>query len=358
MQVSIRKAELSDAESLRRLSIDSFVNAYAVFNTKEDMEQYLAENFSEKTIAEELVDPNVVFLVAMSETPATAGGVENTGDNSHLVGYVKLNLSRQLPGSTRPLEIARLYTDTKLIGQGIGAQILRAVEKFAYDNNFDSVCLDVWQKNYRAVNFYQREGFSICGTTQFKLGNDIQDDFIMIKKLILRDEIVLETERLYLRKFEADRDAPYFYELLNSPGWLKYIGDRKVYTVEAAKEYLENRVIKHFNEHGYGSYAVVEKSSLKSIGNAGLFKRPHLDHPDIGYAFLPGYHGKGYAYEASLAVKEYAKKLGIPKLYGVTVAYNERSVHLLTKLGLAFEKTFRIESDPEELCLYAINLKS
>lgn len=172
----------------------------------------------------------------------------------------------------------------------------------------------------------------------------------------MQEEIILHTERLYLRKFIPEKDASYFLSLVNSPGWLKYIGDRNVHTEEDALKYINDRVMKGYADHGYGGYTIIEKASGLPIGNAGLYKRPVLDHFDIGYALLPEFHGKGYAYEASAGVVEFARQEGLKKLYAITVAYNERSIHLLEKLGLKFEKLFRMEGDPEELSLFAIDL--
>lgn len=172
----------------------------------------------------------------------------------------------------------------------------------------------------------------------------------------MHEEVILETEHLYLRKFIPEQDAAYFMALVNSPGWLKYIGDRNIHTEEVAVKYLNDRVMKAYAEHGYGGYTIIEKTSSQPIGNAGLYKRPVLDHFDVGYALLPEFHGKGYAYEATAAVLEFAKESGLKKLYAITVAYNVRSIHLLEKLGLSFEKLFRMEGDPEELSLYSVDL--
>jgi|GEM_PF-151592 RimJ/RimL family protein N-acetyltransferase len=340
MAITSRLAISSDIIPIRKLAIESFSSAYARFNTEENMRQYLTEHFSEEKLLQEINEG--LILLGLHE--------------QRIVAYAKLVKpeANKIPGRN-PLEIARLYTDVNLIGQRIGVCMMNHIANEARARSCDSICLDVWQKNFRAVNFYQREYFRIVGTTRFILGEDVQDDFVMLRKLE-DEELVLETERLKLINYNSKRDAAYFIELVNSPGWLKYIGDRNVHTEDVAIEYLNNRVMKAYAENGWGGYVVVEKSTGKSIGNAGLFKRPALDDADIGYAFLPEYHGKGYALEATLAVMAYAKKLGMRKLNAITVAYNERSIHLLQKLGLKFEKYFRMEGDPEELSLYSIEL--
>ncbi|MFM2016478.1 MAG: hypothetical protein RL007_134 [Bacteroidota bacterium] len=164
--MNIRVASTADLLELRQLAIDAFVNAYAIFNKETDIQQYLAENFSEEVLRAELTNPDVVILLAEQE--------------NQILGYVKL-----VPGGSedlkfiRPVEIARLYSAVHVIGNGIGKKLVAASFDFARANNYDGIWLGVWQKNFRAVNFYQREGFRITGVTVFKLGDDVQDDFIM-----------------------------------------------------------------------------------------------------------------------------------------------------------------------------------
>ncbi len=172
----------------------------------------------------------------------------------------------------------------------------------------------------------------------------------------MTEEIIFETQRLQLRKVNPQEDAAFFIELVNSPKWLKYIGDRNLHTLETTIKYLEDRVMKSYTDNGYGGYIVIEKSSGNRVGTAGLYKRPVLDCPDVGYALLPAYEGMGYAFESANRMIELARELKLPKVYGITVAYHQRSIHLLEKLGLKFERLFRMENDPEELSLYRIDL--
>lgn len=168
--MNIRVATTADLANLRKLAIDAFINAYAMFNKETDMQQYLKENFSEDVLRAELTNPEIVILVAEQE--------------NEILGYVKL-----VPGGSedlkfnRPLEIARLYSAVQAIGSGIGKMLVTAVWDFARKNSYDGIWLGVWQKNFRAVNFYQREGFRITGVTDFKLGDDVQDDFVMAMKV-------------------------------------------------------------------------------------------------------------------------------------------------------------------------------
>lgn len=167
---------------------------------------------------------------------------------------------------------------------------------------------------------------------------------------------IIETERLRLREVDPVEDAAFFLELFNSPGFLKYVGDRNVRTVEQAQQYLNDRQAMRSGHPAAGAYTVFLKETNLPIGNCGLFIRPALDHPDIGFSFLPEYEGKGYAYETANAVMNVARQHQLPRVLGITVAYNDRSIRLLEKLGLTFERNFFMEGDPEELCLYGMDL--
>src|SRR5258706_8494910 len=98
----------------------------------------------------------------------------------------------------------------------------------------------------------------------------------------------IETERLILRQFIAN-DAGFIFKLLNSPDWLKYIGDRNIKSVQDAEAYLVNGPLKSYETNGYGLSLVSLKENGVAIGACGLLKRDFLDHPDIDFAFLPGY---------------------------------------------------------------------
>jgi RimJ/RimL family protein N-acetyltransferase len=162
--------------------------------------------------------------------------------------------------------------------------------------------------------------------------------------------LVLETERLRLGHFTLD-DTKFFIELLNSPGWIEFIGDRNVKTEEQAIQYLQNGPMKSYHENGYGLSLVETKDGLP-VGMCGIIRRTNLEHPDIGFAFLKEFTGKGYAYEIASATLNYATDtLKLSKILAITVPYNTKSIKLLEKIGMKFVKRFTNEDD-EELFLF------
>ena len=165
---------------------------------------------------------------------------------------------------------------------------------------------------------------------------------------------IAETSRLLLSKINL-KDADFFLKLVNSPHWLKYIGDRKVKTIEDAKAYLQNGTLKSYKDFGFGFYKLqLKEEGKKIIGVCGLIKREQLEDAEIGFALLPKYEGKGFGFEASAAVLKLAEeKFNIKKIIAITLAKNTSSINLLGKLGLTFEKKVKPFDDGKELLLFA-----
>lgn len=167
-------------------------------------------------------------------------------------------------------------------------------------------------------------------------------------------EIVIETERLFLRKFTLD-DADFMLEMLNTPTWLRFIGDRGVRTVEEAMEYLRNGNIRSYREYGFGFYVVVIKETQESIGICGIVKREGLEDIDIGFAFFPQFMSKGYGYESASATLNYAlNDLKIKRIVAIIDPENVSSIGLIKKIGLVFEKMIQLSPKETELLLFGI----
>lgn len=158
---------------------------------------------------------------------------------------------------------------------------------------------------------------------------------------------LLYTQRCILRKLESG-DAAFILELLNSPGWLTYIGDRKIRTGEAALNYIEQGPNASFREHGFGLFLVADITSGIAMGLCGLIKRPELPVPDLGFAFLPAYQGKGYATEAAESIIGWTRShFDFPTIAGITTTTNKASMRVLEKLGFKWEKTIPWQGEPE-----------
>jgi RimJ/RimL family protein N-acetyltransferase len=153
---------------------------------------------------------------------------------------------------------------------------------------------------------------------------------------------ILVTERLRLREFTLD-DSSFILELVNTPSWIQYIGDRKIRTPGLAEEYIEENLQKSYSKNGFGLWLMELKETKTPIGMCGLVNRESLDDVDIGFALLPKYERNGYTYEAAKATLAYAKEtLKIDKIVAITSNNNIASIGLLNKIGLHFEKELEL----------------
>jgi RimJ/RimL family protein N-acetyltransferase len=164
---------------------------------------------------------------------------------------------------------------------------------------------------------------------------------------------ILETDRLALREMTTD-DAEFLFKLLNEPSFIENIGDRNVRTIEDARQYALNGPIASYKQHGFGLYLVALKETRTPIGICGLVKRESLPDADIGYALLPEYWGRGYALEATTAMKEHAfHVLGHKALLAIVNPENRSSIRVLEKIGLRYSRMVRMSPDAAEICLYS-----
>jgi len=167
---------------------------------------------------------------------------------------------------------------------------------------------------------------------------------------------VIETERLILRKLSTD-DAKFILDLLNQPSFIHFIGDRGVRNLEDARQYILKGAVTSYERFGFGLYLTLLKEDQVPIGICGLVKRDTFKDADIGFAFLPQYWSMGYAFESASAVLAYATNvLGLKQVLGITTPDNQRSIHVLEKIGLKFEKMVRLPKDDVELKLFVLEV--
>ena len=169
---------------------------------------------------------------------------------------------------------------------------------------------------------------------------------------------VFETERLVLRHFTPD-DAPFILELLNEPGWKRFIGDRGVNTIHDAENFIRTVPIASYDKHGFGLYAVEVKDDGSLVGMCGLIKRDTLPDVDLGFALLSRFEGKGFAREAAIATLAHARDVfGLRRVVAITTEDNDRSGRVVERAGMKYEAVITIEGDPESLRLYAVEFSS
>ena len=162
----------------------------------------------------------------------------------------------------------------------------------------------------------------------------------------------IETERLIISEITIN-EASFFHELVNDPTYLQFIPDKNIYSIADAEKHITTKIIKEYQTQGFGFYLVSLKSDKTPIGMCGLIDRDGLDCLDFGFAFLKEYRGKGFAFESSKAILDFAKNtLKIDKIVAITTLNNVKSSNLLERLGFKFSKNIRIPNDPDELRLF------
>ncbi|MEP5611035.1 MAG: GNAT family N-acetyltransferase [Cyclobacteriaceae bacterium] len=163
----------------------------------------------------------------------------------------------------------------------------------------------------------------------------------------------VQTKRLSIEEATV-KDSPFLYELLNSPNWIKHIGDRGIKSIEDATAYVENSLINSYATLGFGLYKVSRRENNEPIGISGFLKRDYLEHPDIGFATLPKHEGKGYSFEAADALMKFgAQEIGLKTIYAITSDENLVSQKLLVKLGLKAIGKVQPPTNEDELLLYS-----
>jgi RimJ/RimL family protein N-acetyltransferase len=158
-----------------------------------------------------------------------------------------------------------------------------------------------------------------------------------------------ETSRLRIRPINLN-DAGFVHRLLNSEGWLDYIGDRNIRDMADAENYIQ----KILDNKQY-FYSVFErKDSNDPLGLVTFLLREDQEFPDIGFAILPEYESKGYAYEASRKyLDEILRSGAFENVIAITLPRNRRSIKLLKKLGLAYASEF--SKDGQKLVRYSLS---
>jgi RimJ/RimL family protein N-acetyltransferase len=165
---------------------------------------------------------------------------------------------------------------------------------------------------------------------------------------------ILETERLRLRTIET-ADAAFYYELVNDPTWLEFIGDKGIRSLEQARAAIVDGPCAMQARCGHSLYVMERKSDGRPLGLCGLIQRDALPEADIGYAIRPEFFGQGYTHEAAVAVLAYARaRLGMRRVLGLTAPGNANSISLLLKLGLAYVETRPLPPDDRPTNIYRI----
>ena len=206
----IRQATSADAAALSRFFAVSFTHTFGAQNNQDDLAAYLAEAFGEEQQRREIADRSTQFWLAHPLDRSPAGASEALSPNRHpkgateahspdrhpagaseasecrdLLGCAQLKLGSrsQYVSAERQAEVGRIYADHRWHGRGVGQALLNRCVDAATDWGADVLWLGVWEKNPRAIAFYEKNGFRAVGEQPFQLGRDRQRDIVMARDL-------------------------------------------------------------------------------------------------------------------------------------------------------------------------------
>lgn len=170
--MEMRPARTDDAEVLAEFGRESFAASFAHLYRPEDLAAFNAEAYSIEAIRQEIASPDCTYRLAETD--------------GQLVGYCKLRHPSKLAGHSgaqNPMELGQLYTDPGMTGQGIGGALMEWALDVARGGGHDAVLLSVWSGNHGAQRFYQRYGFAKIADIHFKVGEQLDEEFLFELKL-------------------------------------------------------------------------------------------------------------------------------------------------------------------------------
>lgn len=167
----VRIATPSDAMMIAEMSRRTFYHSFAANNTREDMDKFMNEQFTMEGLIAEVGAPGNIFII--------------TDYNEQAAGYARLRENNNPPEleGMDTIEIARIYAEKEMIGKGIGKALMEKAIAIAREQKKRLIWLGVWEKNFRAIEFYKSWGFKKFSDHPFVVGNDVQTDWLMKKEL-------------------------------------------------------------------------------------------------------------------------------------------------------------------------------
>ena len=169
IEISLTKP--SEIIDLQKISKETFVEAFSNENSEENMQKYLEENLSIQQLTNELLNSESSFYFARI--------------NEKIIGYLKINFGKAQTDFKEDdsIEIERVYVSEEFQGKNVGQNLLNKAIEICIEKNAQSLWLGVWERNYKAIRFYQKNGFVEFGKHPFILGDDIQTDILMKRHL-------------------------------------------------------------------------------------------------------------------------------------------------------------------------------
>lgn len=275
--IEITKIGIEDILALQKLGRQTFFETYAAGNTEENMRDYLENDFALEKLQSELEEPNTSFYFA-----------NLNGEN---IGYLKLNFDAAQTElkAQNALEIERIYVLEDHQGKKIGQKLYEKALQIATQTKVAYIWLGVWEHNPKAMGFYQKNGFKVFDKHIFKLGDDLQTDFMMKKSMDVLDiQAILETDNILLLPL-LETDFEQLYAVASDPNVWAQHPNKNRWQRDIFEVYFEGAILSK------GAYKIIDKASGQIIGGTRFYDyKPSENRISIGYTFYGcAYWGKG-----------------------------------------------------------------
>jgi len=169
--IEVKAARIEDIPEMRQVAITTYRNTFEPFNTPENMQTYIDQSYNLEVLSKELNEANSKLLIAQ--------------EGDQLVGFARLRESNEVVEllGNNTVELQRLYVLTSAQGKSVGKLLMQHSLRYASDCHYGWMWLGVWEKNFKAQEFYKKWGFEKFSEHTFWMGNDPQVDWLLKKKL-------------------------------------------------------------------------------------------------------------------------------------------------------------------------------
>lgn len=170
-EIQVRKATIENLHIIQRIGRETFFETFSASNTEDDMNKYLEDSFNDNKMSAELNNSDSLFFLAW--------------DDRNPVGYLKVNTgaAQTEQQQENALEIERIYVKRSHHGKKVGQLLYEKAVEVAHQQHNSYLWLGVWERNPRAIRFYEKNGFTAFDKHIFKMGDDEQVDIMMKKEL-------------------------------------------------------------------------------------------------------------------------------------------------------------------------------
>jgi diamine N-acetyltransferase len=169
--IRIEEATFNQLPAMRQVAISSYADTFADSNTPENLQAFFDTNYNLPQLEQEFYERDSKLYLAL--------------ERDEVVGFIRLRKTDEVASylGENVIELQRLYVLTAAQGKSVGRLLMEKALNYAVSNQFEWIWLGVWEKNFRAQQFYYRWGFERFSEHTFWMGDDPQVDWLLKKKL-------------------------------------------------------------------------------------------------------------------------------------------------------------------------------